>query len=124
LVNGGLFLRQFCLNSQRTARDSASGLPGTGKVNSPSAIFSQLKQIPGLEKSMDDLALWPEGTVYVGCKAMGFLPVSYGSVEVIFTQQNNSPIHYVFFLHLVVNSTKESNQKMSRLEILLLPQNT
>ena len=45
-------------------------------------------------------------TVYVGCKAIRFLAVSYGSVDVMFTQQNKSQLQYVFFLHLIVNSTK------------------
>jgi hypothetical protein len=50
---------------------------------------------------MDDLALWPEGTICVGCTT-----ASYGSMEMISTQRNKSPIEYVFFLHLVVKFYK------------------
>ena len=116
LIKGSLFSRQFCVTSQHTGHDSAFDLSGTGKVNSPSAtnfkFLHTLKKLPRAWKSTDDLALWPESTVYVGYKKLRFQPVTYGSVEVIPSRQNKSPTQYMFILHLVVDSTKEFIQKI------------
>jgi phosphoribosyl-AMP cyclohydrolase len=60
---------------------------------------SSHEQTPILENSKRDLTLQLDNTLYLCCKTVQFLAVSYGGNEAIFTQQNKGQVHLCPYYH-------------------------